>query len=318
MARFLPVSLFAFLVLAILLAHESSHGGEKSKDFSVKGTFTKDDPKDAERGGPSKIYTLPLKAGVVYTIDMQSTDFDSYLRLLDPKGKQLDQDDDSGGNLNSRIIFNCSTDGEYQVVATTFGADMKGIYTLQVRATGTVQKAATAHSQMLGKAAPDFNADFAVNGKAAKLSDLKGKVVLLYFWEVRSSSASAILPTLADWQKKHAAEGLTIVGATFYTHEIGQKLGWDKENAKVITAKLADRKSDQALLTAFAAHHKIEHLLLALPKQEALTAFDAYVVNSMPQVMLIDRKGMVRLIDIGGEKGMANVEPELKKLLAEK
>lgn len=53
-----------------------------------------------------------MKAGKVYTIDMVSKDFDSYLRLFDPKGNQLEEDDDSGGDLNSRIVFNCTQDGE--------------------------------------------------------------------------------------------------------------------------------------------------------------------------------------------------------------
>jgi hypothetical protein len=59
-------------------------------------------------------------------------------------------------------------------------------------------------------------------------------------------------------------------------------------------------------------------LLLALPKQAALDAFDTYAVNGLPQVVLIDRKGVVRLIDVGGEKTSAYVETELKKVLAEK
>ena len=37
---------------------------------------------------------------------------------------------------------------------------------------------------MLGKEAPNFTGDFAVNGEPVKLFDLKGKVVLLTFWEV--------------------------------------------------------------------------------------------------------------------------------------
>jgi hypothetical protein len=38
----------------------------------------------------------------------------------------------------------------------------------------------------------------------------------------------------------------------------------------------------------------------------------------VPQLVLIDRKGIVRLIDVGGEKSSATVETEIKKLLAEK
>ena len=104
----------AMLAFAVLVAGWTYAGVEKGKDFVFKGKLSKDDPKDAMRGGPAQVHQIFLKAGSVYTIDMVSKEMDSYLRLLDPKGKQLDEDDDSGGDLNSRIVFNCNADGEYQ------------------------------------------------------------------------------------------------------------------------------------------------------------------------------------------------------------
>ena len=70
------------------------------------------------------------------------------------------------------------------------------------------------------------------------------------------------------------------------------------------------------MFKAFAEYNKIDHLLWTLNKQDALAAYEAYVVNGVPQVILIDAEGMVRHIDINGEKGTANVEMELKKLLS--
>ena len=259
-----------------------------------------------------------MKAGQTYTIDMISSELDSYLRLLDSKDKQLDEDDDSGGMLNSRIIFNCSKEGDYKVVCTTFAANMTGNYLLTVKSNVNNQKPLSSHALLIGKDAADFKADFAVNGAPIKLADLKGKVVLLGFWEVRSAASAAMLPILSEWNKAYKADGLAIVGATFYTSDIGQKLGFDKETGRVTTAKQADPKSDQAVISDYASHHKIDHLLVALAKQDALAAFDAYAVNSLPQIVLIDRKGIVRMIHVGGLKNNADVENELKKLLTEK
>jgi peroxiredoxin len=259
-----------------------------------------------------------MKQGKAYTIDMVSKDFDSYLRLLDPKGNQIEEDDDSGGDLNSRIVFNCTKDGDYKIVATTFGPDAMGAYSLTVKSAGGVQKPSSGHSQMIGQPAPDFRGDFALNGKAGKLSDLKGKVVLLYFWEPRSGTSVALFPRLVEWHSKHQADGLAVVGVTFFASDIGEKLKFDTDSGGVKTNPLADRKSDQTLLAAFTKHHKLDHLQLVLSKQNALTTFDAYVVNGLPQVVLIDRKGIVRLIDINGEKNSASVEKELQKLFAEK
>jgi AhpC/TSA family len=314
MARYWAIAVLGFMAAAGL----TPAGGDKDKDFRVQAKFSKDDPRDKERGGPSQVHLVSMKAGKIYTIDMVSKDLDSYLRLLDGKGNQLDEDDDSGGNLNARIIFNCAKDGEYKVVCTTFGPDASGGYTLTVKTTGVAQKPSTAHAQMIGNAAPDFEADFAVNGKAVKVSALRGKVVLLDFCDVRSSSSIALLERLSTWSKAYQEEGLAIVGVTFYPSDINQALGFDDETGTVKTVKKGDRKSDRALLGAFAAHHKVTHVLMALPKQAALDTFNTYVVNGVPQLVLIDRKGVVRLIDLGGEKSSPVVESEIKKLLAEK
>jgi thiol-disulfide isomerase/thioredoxin len=291
---------------------------EKPKNLEFKGTFADTDPKDEQRGGPSQTHVIKMKAGQVYTIDMISSDLASYLRLLDSKNKQLDEDDDSGGMLNSRIIFNCAKDGDYKVVCTTFGANMTGNYVLTVKTAAGNQKPTTGHALMIDKEAPDFKGDFAINGEPVKLSDLKGKVVLLGFWEVRSGASAAMLPLLAEWHKAYKDDGLVILGVTFYTSEIGQKLGFDKDSGRVTSVKEADQKSDQVLLRDYAGHHKIDHLLMALAKEDALRAFDAYAVNSLPQMVLVDRKGMIRMIQVGGLKSGSDIEVELKKLMSGK
>jgi peroxiredoxin len=311
--------LIAVLALGAPAAQRALAGGEKGKDveFQVKGKLTKDDPTDAQRNGPMQTHVVRLKAGKAYTIDMVSTEMDSYLRLLDSKGNQIDEDDDGGGNLNARIVFNCSRDGDYKIVATTVGANVYGNYALTVKNNGAFQKPPTGFDLMIGGAAPTFTADFALNGRAVKLSDLKGQVVLLYFWEVRSTSCLQFLPRLTEWNKAYKGKGLAIAGLTFYPSDIGQNLAMDKD-AALQTVESSDRRSDRLLFKSFAAHHKMDHLLLALPKQDAIDTFDAYAVNSLPHVVLIDRKGIVRLIDVSGERNSTHVETEFKKLLAEK
>jgi hypothetical protein len=308
-------------VMGVLLAAGLTQAGgdkPKEKDLEIKGKFNDTDPRDDQRGGPAQTHVVKMKAGKVYTIDMVSTELDSYLRLLDSAGKQLDEDDDSGGNLNARIIFNCSKDGDYKVVCTTFAAGMSGSYTLTVKSAVSNQKPSSSHALMIGKAAPGFRGDFAIKGPALKLADLEGKVVLLNFCEVRSDFCAGMLPRLQEWHKAYSSDGLAIVAITFYASDFGQKLGFDTETGKVKSVDEADHKSDQAMLEAYAAHHKIEHVLMALAKRDALETFDAYAVNSVPQIVLIDRKGSVRFIHVGDAKSSAAVESELKKLLAEK
>src|SRR5207245_1271568 len=103
---------------------------------SVNHQLTPTDPQD--RNFPAarcKTYTIQLTAGKTYQIDMVrvgATTLDPYLCLEDANGRTLLEDDDSGGNLNSRIVFNCTRTDNYRVVATSFNGSL-GPYVLTVQ-----------------------------------------------------------------------------------------------------------------------------------------------------------------------------------------
>jgi hypothetical protein len=85
---------------------------------------------DTLENGPN-LYTFDGEAGDLVTITLVSTDFDAYLRLLDPSGRELTTDDDSGGDLNARIAnFELPADGTYTIVASGFDDAASGDYTL--------------------------------------------------------------------------------------------------------------------------------------------------------------------------------------------
>lgn len=310
----------ALLVSALAAASVTNAGGGKAeKDVKIDGKITKDDPKDTKRNTHCNIHVVQLKGGKRYTIDMIGMGFDAYLRLEDPKGKELAEDDDSGGNLNARIEFNCQRDGAYRVICTTYNEQGMGGYTLLVKAAGAAPKNVSTHEVLIGKAAPDFECDFAINGKSCKLSDLKGKVVLVEFLALTSEPCAATFPKLRAWHKAHAEAGLEVVCVTYYGSEVGQLLAFDKAAGKVIRVEKATMETDRDTLRAFAEHHKLECLLMALPKDVALKAFDAYAVNGVPQFVLLDRSGMVRAVALGeSSRTTEAVDAELKKLLAAK
>jgi peroxiredoxin len=316
MARYWAVALLALVPTS---AAPAQAGKGDKVIFRVQGKISQDDPADTKRRTPCKVHLVNLRAGKVYQIDMvkRTAGLDPYLRLEDVRGKQLDEDDDSGGNLNARIMFNCTKNGQYKVIATTFAPQMAGQYIVIVREAGRAQTTAAGHGALLGKPAPDFKGDFAVGGQALKLSDLKGKVVLVQFWEVRSAACAAAFPRLRALSQAHKDAGLEVVGVTYYHSELGHKLGFDKASGKVTAVSKAGKEDDRALLKDFAAHHKLNYELLVLPKADALKAFDAYAVNGIPQFVLIDRAGVVRQISVG-DGGAAALEGEITKLLAKK
>src|SRR5262245_10030526 len=100
------------------------------KEQRIEGKLTKNSPKVL--GKPAQIHTVRLSSDRTYIIDLESADFDAYLRILDETGKQLAEDDDSGEGLNARIRFTPPKDGNYQIVATRF-ASGQGNYLLKIR-----------------------------------------------------------------------------------------------------------------------------------------------------------------------------------------
>lgn len=84
------------------------------------------------RGDRSR-WTFYGSPGDVVTIDMSSSDFDSYLELLSPNGSQATYNDDGGGSLNSRISsFRLSNSGTYTIIARALGDGGTGSYALSL------------------------------------------------------------------------------------------------------------------------------------------------------------------------------------------
>jgi hypothetical protein len=79
-------------------------------------------------------YPIMMVAGRTYVIDLESSTFDTLLRLEDEKGKVVAENDDiSPVSLNSRILFIAPADGAYRVVATSVRQRDEGGYVLTIR-----------------------------------------------------------------------------------------------------------------------------------------------------------------------------------------
>ena len=124
--------------------------------FEKKDALTKDDPtmlapdekakgtpKDVAKLSYYKNYTFRMKAGHTYTIDMNRADrgkgkkqdptkLDPFLVLQNPEGKEIAEDDDGAGDLDSRIVYKPIRDGDYRITATSFEGEQTGGYTLKI------------------------------------------------------------------------------------------------------------------------------------------------------------------------------------------
>ena len=79
------------------------------------------------------VHTFEGRAGEQITIDLTSSEFNSYLILLDPEGKKIAEDDNAGSGNNARIIVTLPTSGTYTIIANAYKAGETGNYTLTWR-----------------------------------------------------------------------------------------------------------------------------------------------------------------------------------------
>ncbi len=107
-----------------LTVRELAYQAKKILDVPEDGLKISDklaatDPADVAMPGKHfKRYTVKLKAGQSYQIQLKSGDFDAYLRLHDEKSRLVDADDDSGGNLDAQILHQPQNDGVFHIIVT--------------------------------------------------------------------------------------------------------------------------------------------------------------------------------------------------------
>ena len=168
------------------------------------------------------------------------------------------------------------------------------------------------------KAAP---ADFELwlNGSSLTQADLKGKVVLLDFWAVWCGPCIATFPHLREWQSKYADKGLVIVGVTNY-----YDFQWDEKNGRpmrvadtdnVKAGEKVDHLAEQDMLKRFAKHHKLEHRLAIQSEDRAFGKL--FEVQAIPQYVVIDQTGVIRLVRVSsGRKNAIAIGEMIENLLA--
>jgi peroxiredoxin len=83
-------------------------------------------------------------------------------------------------------------------------------------------------SKLAGQTAPDFALQDA-NGKEVRLSELKGKVVLVNFWATWCGGCQVEIPWFVEFEKKYADRGLTVIGVSMDSDGWKEVRPWIKE-----------------------------------------------------------------------------------------
>ena len=134
-----------------------------------------------------------------------------------------------------------------------------------------------------------------------KLSELRGKVVLLDFWAHWCGPCRITLPNLSRWHETYKDKGLVILGlTTYYGHGNGRAMTPPEE---------------LAYLKEFKKRNRLPYGIVVDENEKNDIN---YGVNSIPMSFLIDRKGVLRYISPGAnEDEIESLGRMIKKLVDE-
>ncbi len=96
----------------------------------TRGRLTPDSAR-SDSGTPMDLYRFSGRGGQRVAITMEADGFDTFLELFDANHNSLASDDDSAGDLNARLTYTLSEDGEYLIEARAFSSG-EGPYTLKI------------------------------------------------------------------------------------------------------------------------------------------------------------------------------------------
>ena len=140
-------------------------------------------------------------------------------------------------------------------------------------------------SPLIGKLAPTLTGT-TLDGAPFDLASLRGSPVLVNFWASWCGPCRDEFPVLAAAEKRHAAEGLKVVGVLF--------------------------KDDAAPARTFVADEKADWPTVADP---ARTIAQPWAVLAPPQTYFIGRDGVVRDVQIGQVRDAAELDTILAAIL---
>ena len=137
----------------------------------------------------------------------------------------------------------------------------------------------------VGKTAPDFELQ-TLEGKSVRLSDFRGKAVVLNFWATWCDPCKIEMPWLVELQTQYGPQGLQVVG-------------------------VAMDDSGKDAIQQFARQMGLNYVIL----QGKNAVGDAYGATGYPTTVYIDRSGKVRN-KILGLVSKSEIEDNIKQALA--
>lgn len=143
----------------------------------------------------------------------------------------------------------------------------------------------------IGMTAPDFRLPRLDEAAETRLSDYRGKVVLLTFWASWCGPCRSEIPALQDVWARHRESGFAVLGISIDQRRADAAGFLSSLGAPVTYPMVLDTGSDVA---------------------------DRYGISSIPMTLLLDKQGRIRERHLGFRPGaLAAVDAEVRRLLTE-
>jgi thiol-disulfide isomerase/thioredoxin len=165
---------------------------------------------------------------------------------------------------------------------------------------------------LIGQNAPALDdASAWINAERGAQPQTRGKVLLVDFWAVWCGPCIASFPKLQAWDKEFSDRGLLIVGVTGYYDYL-----WDDTTGSVKHAGAAvPHEQEKKMVEKFVKQHQLTFPVVI---EQGRVISQKYRVNTIPQVVLIDRRGKVRMIRVGNTADIhRDISAMISTLLAE-
>lgn len=174
------------LTVLILLLLSMSSVAFAQRDEEYEGEIEDDGQEDE--------YTIELEEGqgVIITAEADDSDLDTVLRLLNPDGDEVKENDDYEfpDSTNSRILYVAEEDGEYTIIVTHY-PDTSGEYILTVEYVDAeeVEEILAETGELEVDTTPERNPDFVFEGEVedgeedeytVELEEGQGVIAALY------------------------------------------------------------------------------------------------------------------------------------------
>ena len=168
-----------------------------------------------------------------------------------------------------------------------------------VKTNGNAPPTASKSSEYPPLASGLAEADFELlDGTKFKVSEKKGKVLLLNIWGTWCGPCREEMPHLVEFQNQYSAQGLEIIGLN-----IGDGSG---------TPEGVDQ------IKAFVEKMKLNYTIARSPNSSTVQFYQISKQQVVPQTLLVDREGHLRGVFVGGgQRVIDSMKSTLDKTMAE-